>query len=610
MTNTMDAASLLQRVHALNLTLGELQKWLQTPHTVPLDSEQIQSVLIPLKDLESRLRQWEAEPALLTVVFMGGTGVGKSTLLNALAGNKVAASGITRPTTQYPTVYHHKDVRLDRLDPAFGQCRSVAHERAALRQKIIIDTPDMDGNVIEHHQRLQEILPVADAVLYVGSQEKYHDREGWKLLLAHRKSRGFAFVLNKWDRCLAGADAPTGTPPDEDFRRSLQAAGFTAPLIFRTCASHWAARRLTQPANKVANQAADELIDDDFGKLEIWLEDGLSVRAIQEIKLQGILGKIEQLASALEKVIPADWTDRGPSLKRAWEQALLEGAREHAELLLLAADRHAPSLNRHFAQLGRQSLRGPFAYYLNALDWVSLLNFSVLPLRRAGANTEAPIIEVATLCVGSIPPQRRDSQQEALYHHLLALADRQGWPISSLETFLPDRNAEALGRGASASTLSDGLVSLEREFADPTGARLAARVLVRGLCNCLPWTVIALVVGWSLSCLFQGEPWGISGYLGGFMLFAATLGGLHFLVTRFTPSRWEGLRPRLLELLAETLLERAAPVYMDAIDRFITQSRAERDSAAHALHLLCDLRQQLHASQNTGEPSSLFARVS
>ena len=45
------------------------------------------------------------------------------------------------------------------------------------------------------------LLPIADIVLYVGSQEKYHDEIGWELFLEQRKRRAFAFVLNKWDRC-------------------------------------------------------------------------------------------------------------------------------------------------------------------------------------------------------------------------------------------------------------------------------------------------------------------------------------------------------------------------------------------------------------------------
>ena len=61
-------------------------------------------------------------------------------------------------------------------------------------------------------------------VLYVGSQEKYHDQIGWDLFLQQRKRRAFAFVLNKWDRCLHAGGR--GLRPDEDLLRDLKAEGF------------------------------------------------------------------------------------------------------------------------------------------------------------------------------------------------------------------------------------------------------------------------------------------------------------------------------------------------------------------------------------------------
>ena len=55
------------------------------------------------------------------------------------------------------------------------------------------------------------------------------------------KRRAFAFVLNKWDRCVhAGA---SGLRPDEDLLRDLKAEGFENPLLFRTCAQHWVDQR-------------------------------------------------------------------------------------------------------------------------------------------------------------------------------------------------------------------------------------------------------------------------------------------------------------------------------------------------------------------------------
>ena len=131
----------------------------------------------------------------------------------------------------------------DRLDPALRHCRLVPHDRPALEQKILVDTPDLDSNDLANREKLFHVLPVADVVLYVGSQEKYHDQIGWELFLQQRRRRAFAFVLNKWDRCVHGAGS--GLRPDEDLLRDLKAEGFENPLLFRTCAQAWidAARR-------------------------------------------------------------------------------------------------------------------------------------------------------------------------------------------------------------------------------------------------------------------------------------------------------------------------------------------------------------------------------
>ena len=72
-------------------------------------------------------------------------------------------------------------------------------------------------------------------VLYVGSQEKYHDQIGWELFQKQRQRRAFAFVLNKWDRCLHGEPRASATGgvsirPDEDLLRDLNAEGFERPI--------------------------------------------------------------------------------------------------------------------------------------------------------------------------------------------------------------------------------------------------------------------------------------------------------------------------------------------------------------------------------------------
>src|SRR6516225_2147826 len=209
---------------ALRQLERSLRGWFDGRHRFPLSTMTRAALEGQAVDLRRQAEALDVERPLLIIVLMGGTGVGKSTLLNALAGGAIAQASFARPTTRDPVVYYHQSVTSQRLDPALQHCRLAQHDRPGLEQKIIVDTPDLDSNDLANREKLHALLPVADIVLYVGSQEKYHDRLGWDLFLQHRKRRAFAFVLNKWDRCLhAGAQ---GLRPDQDLLQDLKGEGF------------------------------------------------------------------------------------------------------------------------------------------------------------------------------------------------------------------------------------------------------------------------------------------------------------------------------------------------------------------------------------------------
>src|SRR5205807_5870787 len=137
-----------------------------------------------------------------------------------------------------------------------------------LEHKIIVDTPDLDSNDLSNREKLHRLLPVADIVLYVGSQEKYHDKLGWDLFLQQRRRRAFAFVLNKWDRCAE--PTTSGLRPDEDLVRDLKAEGFESPRLFRTTAQAW----LDAARNGGVPKAGELVPGEQFAELRDWLELG------------------------------------------------------------------------------------------------------------------------------------------------------------------------------------------------------------------------------------------------------------------------------------------------------------------------------------------------
>src|SRR5436309_9240606 len=233
----MDAATTSEPLlRTLAPALRELEKrlraWLSGRRRYPVTALQRANLEVLATDLDRQALALQMDRPLLVIMLMGGTGFGKSTLLNALAGGAIAQASFARPTTRDPIVYYHESLKPERFDAALQQCRIAPHDRPALEQKIIVDTPDLDSNDLSNRDKLQRLLPIADVVLYVGSQEKYHDKLGWELFRQQRRRRAFAFVLNKWDRCVRtgardqGSGIRDGLRPDEDLLRDLQVEGF------------------------------------------------------------------------------------------------------------------------------------------------------------------------------------------------------------------------------------------------------------------------------------------------------------------------------------------------------------------------------------------------
>jgi len=63
------------------------------------------------EDVRKRLAvfSYKQHMPCLWVVFLGGTGTGKSTIFNALCGKHLSETGVERPKTSGPIVYAHQD---------------------------------------------------------------------------------------------------------------------------------------------------------------------------------------------------------------------------------------------------------------------------------------------------------------------------------------------------------------------------------------------------------------------------------------------------------------------------------------------------------------------
>jgi hypothetical protein len=145
------------------------------------------------------------------LALVGGTGVGKSSLLNALAGSTISAASARRPTTNEPVAWVPAAER-ESLSPFLdwlGVVEVREHGADGLRSVAIVDLPDMDSVAPSHRERVEALLPRVDAVAWVTDLEKYHDavlHDAFLRTWVPRLDRQ-AVIVNKADR-LARDDRP------------------------------------------------------------------------------------------------------------------------------------------------------------------------------------------------------------------------------------------------------------------------------------------------------------------------------------------------------------------------------------------------------------------
>lgn len=164
------------------------------------------------------------------LALAGGTGVGKSSVLNALAGQTVSAVRAVRPTTDAPIAWvaDHRREELAPLMSWLGVRHVAGHADESLADVAILDLPDVDSVRTEHRATVDELLPRIDASAWVVDPEKYDDERLHTYLrtLTHHGDR-MRFILNKADRLT---DAERNMVVD-DLARRLMTVGYTQPTI-------------------------------------------------------------------------------------------------------------------------------------------------------------------------------------------------------------------------------------------------------------------------------------------------------------------------------------------------------------------------------------------
>jgi GTP-binding protein EngB required for normal cell division len=177
------------------------------------------------------------------VALAGGTGSGKSTLFNALAGANFSPPGVTRPTTKHShaCVWGMEGAAplLDWLGVQrrhrYARASALDEGESSLTGMLLLDLPDHDSVVTGSAALVDRLVKLADMLVWVLDPLKYADASVHRRYLVPLAGHAAVttVVLNQVDTLSPDQAADC----ESDLRRLLDAEGLTETPVIVTSAT-------------------------------------------------------------------------------------------------------------------------------------------------------------------------------------------------------------------------------------------------------------------------------------------------------------------------------------------------------------------------------------
>jgi GTP-binding protein EngB required for normal cell division len=390
------------------------------------------------------------------VALAGATGSGKSSLLNALAGEELSKVGFRRPTSSFTTgVVFGEDDGAALLEWLDIRRRHQVAGPAELDGLVLLDLPDHDSTEVAHHVEVERVVELVDVLVWVLDPQKYADAALHERYL--RRLAGHAEVMVA---VLNHVDEVVPSQRDgllRDVAQRLEEDGLVGVPVIATSARHGDGLPELQKllAAKVRGKKAT------------------AARLAADVT--AVAGELQEANGAV---------DPG-KLRRANREALVESFAEAAAVPTVVR-----AVERSVARRGGQHTGWPF------VSWLGRLRPD--PLRRLHLDVGSSGKELTGLGRASVPPPT-PVQRARVDAAVREVADQVGSQLAppwaravrdASVSRLGDID-DALDRAVVATDLGTSRTPLWWRFARALQLLLALAVLVGA-----GWLVVLAVMGY------------------------------------------------------------------------------------------------------------------